>query len=164
MTEDDPAALIVALVALGVSVLAAGFSGWQAVTAHLTRTTPGKATWMIEFPGQGKPWMLHNTGGSTATSVVVTVSYPAKPERSVAAQARECEALGPVAAGQSAPLVDTEKRGDPRDVLVPVGDGTRNWKVVPQGTPGAIHMADQFARVDWRDYRGRQRTGRAPLW
>lgn len=69
-TGTDP----VAILALIVAVLAAGFTGWQAVTAHLERSSRWRAR--LELVGaplsggdKGVRWTVHNLGEGTAAHV-----------------------------------------------------------------------------------------------
>lgn len=75
LAADDPNATVIAIIALAVSVVAMLFTGWQALTAYLERTRPRPARWTIEYPDHmpNGRWTLHNSGGSLATRVVVSL-------------------------------------------------------------------------------------------
>ena len=155
----DP--LVVSVVAIVVALLAAGFTGWQAITAHLARTSPGKATFVISKEHEGSTWRLHNTGGSVATDVEVTVTHllVRDPEqRTSTFSTRE-----PVHPGTSVPLPGTSNKSLSRDRWRPKTDNPDLYEHVPKGEPGGEYMVGEYATVTWYDYRGRQQKGRTRL-
>ena len=167
MTQQgaNSTALIFSIIALIVAVLAAGFTGWQAVTAHLVRNRPTKARWMFEYPPTGslsgpKPWMLHNTGGSIASDVSVRIVYPARPGYEEATHT-DFTIDAPIDHGQARAVPGTEARGDPRLQLHQVGSSYQ--VVAANAVAGAWYPIDRFARVSWRDYRGKEKKARVRL-
>lgn len=166
MGEGEPAALIIAVIALGVAVVAAVFSGWQAVTAHLARTSPGRARWKLEYPERAPgqvtgPWVLHNIGGSAATDVTITVV------RSLAREQLTDLRLhvdGVIHASSSTKMRETETKFDPRTVYLPKADESGKWISTPADTPGARHMVDQVAMIEWKNYKGKGKRDRLLLW
>lgn len=157
--DVDSTALIVSIIALVVAVIAAGFAGWQAVTAHLARTRPTKAHWIFEYPpaSQGyvpQPWRLHNTGGSMASDVIVRITYPARAGHE--AINTDFTIGAPIRPDEAQPIPGTESRGDPRLQLRQ--NGTSYQPVAANTVAGAWYPTHRLARVSWRDYRGRSRS------
>lgn len=161
--ESDPTAIILSIIALGISFVALGFSGWQAITAHLARTTPLRASFALIHPKRfHDPVQLHNTGGSTASNVeIVLRNTLAKPEF----RQSSVRVDGVIGAGQSVPIDSTRDR-NPFVVGLWVSDPEKSdrYKSAPEGTPGAIHGTDKWAKVTWTDWRGKRRKGRIRLW
>lgn len=163
-SQADFAALVVSIIALVVAVVAAGFTGWQAITAHLVRNRPTKARWMFEYPAAGQsyipqPWTLHNTGGSIASDITVRLIYPARDGH--VATHTDFKINAPIDHGQSRPVPGTETRGDPRLQIHQVGSSYQ--PVAANTVAGAWYPIDVFARVSWRDYRGRERNAHVRL-
>lgn len=159
----DSTALIVSIIALVVAVIAAGFTGWQAVTEHLARTRSPKARWAFEYPsgiGSGGLWKLHNTGGSIATAVKVRVTYsgPSREDKSY-----DFKVDTPIRPGGSQPVPGTENRIDPRKQVHKI-EGKDEWKAVDAGTvKDAYYPTSRLAHVTWTDYRGHARSADVPL-
>lgn len=164
-------ALIVAIGAGAVSIIAAGFTGWQAWTAHLERTRPRPAAWSFEYPTESdvylSPWKIHNTGGSAASDVSVeikmAVDVPEKAQRPV------FRATAVIHPGTSAVLVGSEGRVDPRVdwVFNPKLDGTAQYtradaSNAPEAPP--LKLIEGRAIVRWRDWSGRERAQHVALW
>lgn len=164
--QADSTALIVSIIALGVAVIAAGFTGWQAVTEHLARTRSPKARWTFEYPPERQgyipqPWRLHNTGGSIAADVVVQVRYPER--ESYEAFITDFAITAPIKPGEWQPVPGTESRGNPREQMYREPE-SGTYKAVAAGTvEGAYFPMASKARVSWRDYRGRSRSADVPL-
>lgn len=160
----DSSALIVSIIALIVAVVAAGFTGWQAMTAHLARTRPTQARWTFEYPPQtyvAQPWRLHNTGGSIAADVTIRLTYPEHDGREEFTT--DFSVPAPIKPGESAPIPGSESRGDPRQQFYKV-PGTSTYQFAAANTvEGAVYPMAETARVSWRDYRGRTRTSRVRL-
>ena len=158
MTQQgaDSTALIVSIIALVVAVIAAGFTGWQAVTEHLARTRSPKARWAFEYPpsDRARTWRLHNTGGSIASSIVVRVRYPAREEREAVEQ--DFDISTPIRPGESAPIPGTDMIADPRLQLRHVGGSY--IPVEPGKYEDAWYPQSDIAQVTWRDYRGRSHS------
>jgi hypothetical protein len=164
MIESGGDALIVAVIALVVSVAAALFTGWQAVTAHLTRTTPRRASFVLVEPRRPhEAWSLLNSGGSIATRVVVTFSYPLA--KTVAGRVHVHQAAGPIAPGTSSPLKETEGRAFVRRPYRQMADGSGMYEPIPAGgeTRNAKYPLARHASVSWDDHKGRPRKGRMRL-
>lgn len=161
MTEGDSAALVVSIIALAVAVIAAGFTGWQAITAHLVRTRPSPAKWMIEFPSNGR-WNLHNVGGSIATDVTIRLGFLTT---KVGKPWRQFEVGQAVAPGASVPVPDTDRVPDPRVKMYPNPDRPNTRLPVKDGDSraDAEYVTDHFVTIHWRDYQGRTKRGRVPV-
>ncbi len=160
---SDPTAIILSMVAVGISVLALAFSAWQAVTAHLARTTPLRASFALIHPQRTfDPVLVHNTGGSAASSVEIVIIRPlAKPEL----RERVVPVPGVVGAGQSVPLLSTRENNPFMVGLwIPDPEKPGTYNSAPEGTPDGVRMVGKWARVKWTDWRGKRRKGRIPLW
>lgn len=159
----DPTAIVLSTIAIGISLLALGFSGWQAITAHLARTTPLRASFALIHPqNHFDPVILHNTGGSAASEVEIVLRRPL-----ARAELREVvvRVAGVVGAGQSVPINSTKERNPfVVGLFVPSPDTPGHYVPAPDGTPGAIRMLEEWAKVTWTDWRGKRRKGRIRLW
>jgi hypothetical protein len=157
--EDPQVALVLSIVALGVSVVAAVFTGWQAVTAHLQRTRPRGASFTLAKPARiGEDWRLTNTGGSTATDIRFTVVYLRPPGK----EPYSASVVGPVNPDQTVLVPGSHSRSLPTGLFVPADTPghLRSAEVHERGNPALRRRA----RVQWRDFRGRGRTGSILLW
>ena len=160
-------ALGVAAAALLVSIFAAGFTGWQAVTMHLERTRPRPAALVLPPAEPGKPRTIKNEGGSAAHSVQVFVwgtptnrrmrrgAYRIVNSNPPAEPAKYRFPGEPVTAGQvrgSIPAGETvviEGYGPRKEIFDP-----------PKGIPGvASHLEILYgpALAFWTDSRGKRR-------
>jgi len=164
MTPGDAAALPIAIIALVVSVLAAGFTGWEAITAHLSRTTQRPAAWVISF-GKGDSWVLHNVGGSVATSVTFRVDLSLSRELGNPEPYRVAVIDEPIAPGGSVVIRWEKRPADPRKQFVSNGDNTRLWRPLDfhDDASKARYMTDPDALATWRDYKGRERSAKVKL-
>jgi hypothetical protein len=161
----DPTALVVAIIALAVSIVAAVFSGWQAVTAHLARTRPAPASWTVDYAENvlsQSIWKLHNTGGSTGTDVALRArnTLATNPEyQTLLLQAGEA-----IPAGSSRDLKGSENCPGATNVFVPSAGPEGHFDPAEAGTKGAVHIYDQRATVTWRDHRGKSQKKTVRLW
>lgn len=137
----DPVAL--SFVAIIVSVVAVGFSAWQAITGHLGRTRPKPAALTLHHVGL--EWMLENAGGSTASRISLTFKYVYSERRG---QTVTVGVFGDVPGGQRRRVDDSDADGGP---FILEGEVER-----PDGRSERIF--EKRVRVDWTDYRGRQRV------
>lgn len=154
MTEGEAAAVTVAIIALVVSCAAAGFTGWQAISEHIGRTTPRKASFTIAMPKYPhERWSLVNTGGSLATDVVVSVTYLVKP------QTRVFKAVGLVEPGGFTGLEGTQNQYLPNAWYVPNPEKPGTYTRVETEEKGAKRVIARDIAVTWRDYRGNPRKG-----
>jgi len=146
----DPVVLSIA--ALAVSVAAAGFTAWQAVTAHLERTRPKPA--VLTLLKDGVDWMIENGGGSTASRVTLTFTYEYQERRGETVTAG---VHGDVPAGQRRKVDDSSDRGG-RFIVegTMVREGSKGRRPKP-GERGHRILAERV-RVDWTDYRGKRRV------
>lgn len=169
MTSADAAnqiagwALGVAMFAAIVSLAAAGFSAWQAITAHLARTRLPPAVWAFEAPTLKQRRRILNVGGSPAANVMVLVWYEAFDRRTQRAIVRDykqlrgrrarphtpfasAKAIGPVPPGGSAELAGF----GPRAELFGRFDGSPERSILSVlGAP---------VLVIWDDYRGQHQA------
>ncbi len=159
-TASDPTAIVLAVIALVVSVAALGFTGWQAVTAHLARTRPAPASFVYESSGPPSRTSvndrLHNIGGSAASSVVLTITS-ARPSVNKTSTVR---IAGVIAPGQAVPTGGKLALG----LYVPSPDKPGHFIEAPKGSPDAVRVIEQWAKVEWTDSRGKHRKGRIALW
>lgn len=164
MTPGDAAALPIAIIALIVSVLAAGFTGWEAVTAHLARTGQPPAAWAVSYNESGK-WVLHNVGGSVATSVTLGLDHPLARESGNEDSYRVANIDQPIAAGGSVIVPWRRRTVDPRKRFFPSEDAARRWRPLDahDDASEARYATDSEALVTWRDYKGRERSGKVKL-
>jgi hypothetical protein len=154
----------VAILALVVAVIAAGFTGWQAVTAHIARTRPTAARWTASYPaadslGISQDWQLHNAGGSIAFNLTVSIHYPEHDGRP--ASDTEFTIDGDMRAGQARAVPGSALLGDPRIPLQ--SKGGASGTPVPKCTAGSWFLMNRQAHVSWRDYRGRYRDAAVRL-
>jgi hypothetical protein len=166
MTQGDinETALLLSGIALVIAILSAAFTGWEAITAHLARTQPRKAHWAIDYAELDQmagvsSWYLVNTGGSLGTDVKLEVTF-----LKIDAMGEEVvwfPVVGVVQPNERAVLADTQKRVDPRMMILKREDN--RFAVVSAGTEGAWYSVEQWARVTWRGYRGRNRSAKIPL-
>lgn len=164
MTAGEQAALTVAVIALVVSVLAAGFAGWQAITAHLARTRQPPAKWSVSYPGERHAWLLHNTGGSIASDISVRVRYPIARSRGFPNSERTFRIGEPIGPGGSA-SVPGSSRYDPRQLSIEHPDMPGRYEDFPDGAPAdaGVYLVDEHAVVTWTDYRDVTRSARVRL-
>lgn len=159
MTTTDPLALIVAVIALAISIIAAGFTGWEAVTAHLSRTRPRPAAWVVSYRRSDEAWLLHNVGGSVASFVRIRIEFPISREGGNLDPYRSASVDSPVHPGQEALVQWNAKVVDPQELCVPSAKGGKSWRPLKEGedlSDGRYLIAEK-ARVTWHDYRGRER-------
>jgi len=161
MPQADPTAIVLSVVALIVSVAALGFTGWQAVTAHLARTRPAPASFVYESSGPvgrtSQNDRLHNIGGSAASNVVLTITSP---QASASNRTSQVQISGVIGPGQA-----VQTGGKLAVGLYVRTPGTPNhFEDAPKGAPDAIRLVEQWAKVEWTDSRGKARKGRVALW
>lgn len=164
MDSGDAAALPIAIMALIISVVAAVFTGWEAVTAHLARTRKQPAAWVISFTEDDK-WVLHNVGGSVATNIRIRAALPDPRDRGGAMRYRDARIDEPIPAGGEVVVRWETRPPDPRSRWVPREDDTTKWTPLPPGedAPNARYLVDQKALVEWRDYRGQDQSAKVKL-
>lgn len=145
--------LLVSIAALVISLGAAGFSGWQAVTAHLERTRPKPAA--LSLVRNDPYWEVENSGGSLATGIRLTFTYELAKRRGEKAVAT---VRGDVPAGQRRRVSDLNERGAH---FIVAGRHARNadgrMSRVGDGEPGVRILAERV-RVDWVDYQGKHKS------
>ncbi|WP_156153113.1 hypothetical protein [Microbacterium oxydans] len=161
-------ALVVSSLAAFFALLAAAFTGWQAIILHLERTKPRPAAFAFLPAAQGQPRLIKNEGGSAAHSIQVFAwGVPlARKDRRAALRIvrngvkRRYESPGEpitgavvdgsLAAGEHAPLRGTGPRaemvGPPR-----------------QHGVGGLDLMYSPALVCWQDGENRQRHDWVPL-
>lgn len=137
----DP--VVLSFVAIVVSVIALGFSGWQAVTAHLGRTRPMPAA--LKLDRDGLSWVIENGGGSTASRISLTFKYAYSERRG---QTVTVGVFGDVPGGQRRRVDDSDDKGNP---FILGGEVER-----PDGRSERIF--EKRVRADWTDFRGKQRV------
>jgi hypothetical protein len=154
--------LVVAIFAAVVSLLAAGFAGWQAVTAHLDRTRPRPAALVLPPAKQGEPRTIKNEGGSAAHSVHIVVwgtpSTRWKRREAVRAllrgESRAPRLLGePIAGGRvngSLPAGETT-------VIDGFGPGGEMFGPPAKIGVGGIDLMYSPALATWKDFEGKAR-------
>lgn len=161
MTDGEAAAVTVAVIALVVSVLAAGFTGWEAVNAHLARTRLRLAAWAVSYRAHDGSWLLHNIGGSVASHVKLRITMTLARERQSPEPYRAAVIDEPVNPGGEALVRWQNRMSDPRKLFLPPTDGSSSWHALKNDddATSARYMIDEQALVTWRDYRGRNRSG-----
>lgn len=163
VAEPESSALVISIVALIVAVVAAAFAGWQAVTAHLARTTSRPAAWTIARVGT--VWRLYNVGGSIASGVRVSASNLLSRELGSDAS-RTAIVLAPIPAGADAVLTwQPRTLPDPTVRFRPPDADDQGWSPLPAGhtAEGSRFMVSDKATVEWRDDRGKSRRARVRL-
>lgn len=154
--------VLVSWAALVVAIAAAGFTAWQAVTAHLQRTRPRPASWAMEIVKKGArtTWMLHNTGGSTATDVRLSVTAR---KSSVAAPSRRTVRGGVCSPGEAIPFPPIGV-ADPRRLMIDIGAAPyESQTYADHNETDAYFPVDEFAEVSWRDRKDKRRKARVRL-
>lgn len=160
MDDGGSTAVVVAIIALVVSVAAAGFTGWQAFIAHLERTKPRPASFTLTEPRRSyEGLVVTNTGGSIATSIRVTIPFVYPEGRKPLIGSSD----GALAPGASAHLKGTEEKALPRGRWVPTPDKAGTLSPATAETGEGFFVVGKYASVEWRDYRGRKRAGRIGL-
>jgi hypothetical protein len=158
-----PLALVVSLIALAVSVGALAFTGWQAVTAHLARTTPLPARFTLIHPQQfHEVVQVHNSGGSAASELRITI---VRPRARADLRTHRVHVRGVIGAGSTVPALE-RKDGNPFvvDLFVPHPDEPAKWIKATEPSPDAEHLVEKWAKVEWVDWRGKHKRGRIALW
>jgi hypothetical protein len=153
-------ALVISLIAVGISLIAAGFAGWQAITAHLDRTRPRPAALVMPRAKPGKVRTIHNEGGSAAHAVKLLIwgSPSSALDRREAVwklkRGKTPERMGePITGGKVAGSI-------PAGATVPIeGFGPRGEMFgPPDGTPGVatnLEVLYSPALAYWTDTRGK---------
>lgn len=169
----EQTALIVSVIAVAIALASAAFTGWQAFEVRRARVDPLRASWTFASrEGTGwrqhqRGWSLKNTGGTSATDVMLRVVYTGheRPTRE-----RTFSAEGPIAPGAEVRLAETENQPETGRWFVPREDGTTHWDPAPVGPDGrpesaaARRVVEQWAEVSWTDVDGKSRRARVALY
>jgi hypothetical protein len=148
----DAIALGLSISAFVVSLGAAAFTGWQAITAHLERTRPKPAA--LSLVDASPYWEVENSGGSLATGVRLTFTYELDPRRGETAEAR---VRGDIPAGQRRRVDDSTEDG--KHFIVTgtfVKRANGSLRRANSGEIGDRILARQV-RISWIDYQGKTR-------
>ncbi|MEV5041927.1 hypothetical protein [Microbacterium sp. LMI1x-1-1.1] len=160
--------------ALGVAILAAGFTAWQAATEHLARVRPLKASWVAESHVALDPmrqyengWYLTNIGGTTAVDVDFTVEMLSP--RDPAESTKVFRAELPIPPGARVRLADTKIRPAFGSWWVPTSEpGTfQKAELDRAGDPvesNAQRLFTKWGIVSWLDEKGKQKKSRVALY
>lgn len=149
----DALALGLSISAFAVSLGAAAFTGWQAITAHLERTRPKPAA--LSLVEASPYWEVENSGGSLATGVCLTFTYELDPRRGEKAEAR---VRGDIPAGQRRRVDDSTDDG--KHFIVTgtfVRSESGSLRRASPGEAGERILAKRV-KVAWIDYQGKARS------
>lgn len=104
--------------------------------------------------GARTTWMLHNTGGSTATDVRLSVTAR---KSSVAAPSRRTVRGGMCSPGEA---ISFRPIGvaDPRRLMMDIGDAPHiSQTYADRNEPDRYFPVDEFVEVSWRDRKDKRR-------
>ncbi|UGS26348.1 hypothetical protein K8F61_17235 [Microbacterium resistens] len=157
--------LALSIVALAVSALAAGFTGWQAYGEHAARSRARRASWVFETQRRSPAdtryhnWLLRNAGGGSATDVTLTVGTPL-----LGKTEQVYRAASHVPPGGAALLV--RGLGGLPSSLHNFDEERGGWALATDraSRETGVRIFDQWGVVSWTDERGKSRTQRIPLY
>lgn len=105
-------------------------------------------------------WMLHNTGGSTATDVRLSVTVRPSAGADPISKTVRSSICAP---GQAIPFPPVGV-ADPRRLMVDVGDTPyRSQTYADRNESDAYFPVNEFAEVSWRDRKDKRRKARVRL-
>jgi hypothetical protein len=105
-------------------------------------------------------WMLHNTGGSTATDVRLSVTARRSADTDPVRKTVRGRMCNP---GEAIPFPPIGV-ADPRRLMVDVGEAPYGMQIyADRHESDGYFPVDEFAEVSWRDRKDKRRTARVRL-